>query len=144
MCLKKCSRYKEMAGNKSVCIVTAFPILLFPPGRFHFWNRKFPDILNVKKFTQTLFISLTFYPRLHKYNQPIFSTKQRKFLNITSFVPNFTQKQLNLMNLCHYFPNFPTNIHSREKEITTQVDLQQKLRMSKPKFYLHRHVCGDI
>ena len=39
------------------------------------------------------------------------------------------------MNLCQYFPNFPTNIHSRESEITTQVDLRQKQRMSNLKFY---------
>ena len=36
------------------------------------------DILNVKKFTQTLFFSFKFYPRMRKYNQPKFSTKQSR------------------------------------------------------------------
>ena len=49
------------------------------------------DILNVKKFTQTLFFSLKFYPRVRDYNQPKCLTKQRKLLNITSFVPNITE-----------------------------------------------------
>ena len=36
------------------------------------------DILNVKIFTQTLFFSLKFYPRVRDYNQPKCLTKQRK------------------------------------------------------------------
>ena len=36
------------------------------------------DILNVKNFTQTLFFSLKFYPRVRNYNQPKCLTKQRK------------------------------------------------------------------
>jgi len=41
-------------------------------------SRDIPDILNVKKFTQTLIFSLKFYRRVRDYNQPKCLTKQRK------------------------------------------------------------------